>query len=99
MVHLRARYSFWQMLNGVVVSAEVGALKPSPIIYQHLLTTYQLNAQETLFIDDHKLNVEGAPNKSVCMPFSNLFTASNVPTNYAISILLLFNVSQPARGE
>lgn len=60
MNYLRKKYDFWTKFKGVVVSAEVGYLKPSPQIYRHLLATYHLIPQETLFMDDYLPNVEGA---------------------------------------
>lgn len=60
MRYLKQKYDFWHMFRGIVVSAEVGYLKPSPHIYTHLLESYQLKAEETLFFDDVPANVEGA---------------------------------------
>lgn len=60
MIFLRKQYNFWDQFKGVVVSAEVGFLKPTPEIYRYLLEKFCLNANETLFIDDHLPNVEGA---------------------------------------
>ncbi len=57
---LKVKYDFWQKFTGLVVSADVGVLKPAPEIYLHLLQDYQLNPSETLFIDDHLPNVIGA---------------------------------------
>jgi len=60
MVHLRNRYNFWNYFSGVVVSAEVKALKPAKEIYLHLLDSYRLNPQDVVFIDDLPRNIEGA---------------------------------------
>lgn len=60
MHYLKAKYQFWQYFHGVVVSAEIGYLKPAQEIYQHLLATYQLDPKETVFIDDLERNIEGA---------------------------------------
>lgn len=60
MAHLKKTYDFWNYFSGIVISAEIGHLKPSPIIYQHLLTTYQLKPEETIFFDDVDPNVKGA---------------------------------------
>jgi putative hydrolase of the HAD superfamily len=60
MAYLKQKYDFWRMFQGVVVSADVGYLKPSKLIYEHLINTYQLIPSETLFIDDLPLNVAGA---------------------------------------
>jgi putative hydrolase of the HAD superfamily len=58
--YLRKRYNFWQHFQGVVNSAELGILKPSPLIYRHLLETYKLVPEETIFFDDLQTNVDGA---------------------------------------
>jgi putative hydrolase of the HAD superfamily len=59
-VHLRARYDFWRHFEGVVISAELGWLKPDPRIFGHLLKSYGLVPEETVFLDDVLRNVEGA---------------------------------------
>lgn len=58
--HLKSTYTFWNLFDGAIVSAEVGLLKPQPEIYQSLLSNYELQASETVFIDDMSYNVEGA---------------------------------------
>ncbi|HHF2936905.1 TPA: HAD family hydrolase [Vibrio diabolicus] len=58
--HLRATYEFWPLFDGVIISSEVQLLKPQAEIYQALLSTYQLQAEETVFLDDMPYNVEGA---------------------------------------
>ena len=58
--HLRQQYDFWQWFEAVVVSAEVGMMKPHPEIFQHVLQHYRLHANETVFIDDHLPNIEAA---------------------------------------
>jgi putative hydrolase of the HAD superfamily len=60
MAHLRARYDFLERFEGVVNSAEVGMLKPDPAIFRHLLETYDLAAEECLFLDDMAHNIAGA---------------------------------------
>lgn len=60
MIYMRKKYDFWSLFTGVVVSAEVGYLKPSPEIYETLINKYQLNREECIFIDDHLPNVVGA---------------------------------------
>lgn len=58
--HLRATYEFWPLFDGAIISSEVQLLKPQAEIYQALLSTYQLQAEETVFLDDMPYNVEGA---------------------------------------
>lgn len=56
----RKRWSFLDWFDGIVVSAEIKALKPELEIYRHLLDTYGLDAGDCLFIDDVQENVDGA---------------------------------------
>lgn len=60
MAYLKQQYDIWSLFKGIVVSAEVGHLKPSEAIYRHLLDTYAITPSETIFIDDMLVNVEGA---------------------------------------
>ena len=49
-----------EYFDGTIVSAFIGCLKPTPEIYCHLLNTYNLKAEECLFVDDMAINAEGA---------------------------------------
>jgi len=57
--HLRPRHEFWGRFRGIVISAQVGTVKPEPAIYRHLLDSYALEPGETVFLDDRPENVEG----------------------------------------
>ncbi len=54
------RYFSLEFFDGVVVSADVHIVKPDVRIYEHLLSKFNLKAEECLFIDDRADNVEGA---------------------------------------
>ncbi|MBI3452894.1 MAG: HAD family phosphatase [Rhodospirillales bacterium] len=56
----RPRFSFLDRFRGIVVSGEIGVIKPDPRIFGHLLDTYALCARDCLFIDDAPKNVDGA---------------------------------------
>lgn len=58
--HLKSKFDFWPLFDGVTVSAEVGLLKPQPEIYQSLFSTHGLIPSESIFIDDMPHNVKGA---------------------------------------
>ncbi len=55
-----AKYDFFKLFDGIVVSGEEKIIKPDPRIFQILLERYSLDAQECLFIDDTPANVETA---------------------------------------
>ena len=54
------RYDFLQLFEGILVSGEEKMKKPEARIYQLLLDRYQIVAEQALFIDDNRENVEGA---------------------------------------
>ncbi len=54
------RYFELNFFDGIVVSADVHIVKPDVRIYEHLLSKFNLKAEECLFIDDRANNVEGA---------------------------------------
>lgn len=54
------RYSFFKDLDGVVVSGTEKLVKPDKEIYRILLNRYQINAEESLFIDDNYHNIKVA---------------------------------------
>lgn len=52
--------SVLEHFDGLVFSAEVGMAKPDREIYEYVLNTYGLKAEETIFVDDFKVNAEAA---------------------------------------
>jgi putative hydrolase of the HAD superfamily len=58
--HLRQRHNFWDAFSGIVISGEVQMMKPEPEVFVHLLSTFNLRAQECVFIDDLPANIESA---------------------------------------
>jgi len=58
--HLKSRHQFWTVFEGAVVSAEIGMLKPDPVIFRHAIEKFNLMAAETVFFDDVMANVDGA---------------------------------------
>lgn len=52
--------SFVEKFDGKVFSFQEGVVKPEPEIYKILLDRYELKAEECVFIDDTKENVDAA---------------------------------------
>lgn len=52
--------NFFELFDGGVVSYAEKLIKPEEEIYKLILKRYNLNPKETIFIDDTKLNVDGA---------------------------------------
>lgn len=58
--HAEARYGWLDCFDGVVVSGRVGLVKPEREIFEYLLRTYDLRADDIFFIDDHEPNIVAA---------------------------------------
>lgn len=55
-----AKYDFFKLFDGIVVSGEEKLIKPDLKIYRILLDRYKLTAENTLFIDNSPANIEAA---------------------------------------
>jgi 2-haloacid dehalogenase len=55
-----ARFDFFALFDGIIVSAHERVLKPSPAIFRLLVDRYGLALEDCLFIDDTAENVAGA---------------------------------------
>lgn len=49
-----------EQFDGLVFSGVIGMVKPNRDIFEYLLHTYSLKAEECIFIDDRKENLQGA---------------------------------------
>ena len=58
--HAEEKYQWLAWFDGIVVSGRVHLIKPNRDIFDYLLGTYELAAEDILFIDDHELNVVAA---------------------------------------
>lgn len=56
----RERHPFFEHFHGIVVSGDLGLLKPDPAIYHHLASDYGLDLTHCVFIDDIDKNVAAA---------------------------------------
>ena len=57
---LEQHQPFWRFFSGKVVSARGRMMKPEPDIYRYLLVSFDLQAEQCLFIDDSPANVTAA---------------------------------------
>jgi len=55
-----SKYDFFKKFDGGIISYKENLLKPEAEIYTKLLDTYNLKADECLFIDDTIVNIEAA---------------------------------------
>jgi len=70
--YLEKTHTFWDVFNGIVISCRLQLCKPEAGIYQHLLRTHALKAEETLFIDDVQKNLDAAARLGIkTMRFEN----------------------------
>lgn len=57
---VRDTLGIFELFDGRIVSCEVGAAKPEPAIYRHLLDDFGLDPAATVFIDDLQSNLDAA---------------------------------------
>lgn len=57
---LENNYDFFDLFNGQVISGKLGIIKPEKAIYRELITRYELQPQESIFIDDLEENINAA---------------------------------------
>jgi 2-haloacid dehalogenase len=55
-----ARFDFLGWFHGILVSGEVGAIKPEPRIYELLLERFAIDPHRAVYIDDVAANAEAA---------------------------------------
>jgi 2-haloacid dehalogenase len=56
----RGRFDFLDWFAGIVVSGEVGLVKPDPAIFRHAIERFALTPEATIFIDDSAHNAAAA---------------------------------------
>ncbi len=56
----RSRYDFFDLLDGYLISGDVGLVKPDPAIFRALLQRIGRPAAECVFIDDSPANLQAA---------------------------------------
>jgi 2-haloacid dehalogenase len=54
------RFDFLRWFRGMVISGEVGVIKPDPRIYEILLARFAIDPHKTVYIDDIAANAEAA---------------------------------------
>lgn len=62
---MKEKYDFFNLFDGGVVSYEDKLLKPDERIYKTILNRYNLIAEESIFIDDTKINVKAAKEANI----------------------------------
>ena len=55
-----AEHQLDQYFDQIVISSEVGMVKPNPDIFSHTLERLGVTSQEAIFIDDSEKNTHGA---------------------------------------
>ncbi len=54
------RFEFLRLFRGMVISGEVGMVKPDPRIFEHLLERFAIAAGDAVYIDDNPRNAAAA---------------------------------------
>ena len=59
---LKLKFSFFNLVNGIITSERAGAHKPNQKIFQFALSEANTNTESSMFIDDSHANVKSAEN-------------------------------------
>jgi FMN phosphatase YigB (HAD superfamily) len=51
---------FFSLFEGIVISGDVGMVKPDPALFAYLLERYKLDPRKTFYIDDRPENIQAA---------------------------------------
>lgn len=74
--YTKKRYDFFSIFDGIVISCKINSIKPELEIFQYLLQNYNLNPEESVFIDDIKQFVSQAEKLKLktihYLPFTDL---------------------------
>jgi len=62
--YLEKTHACFALCTGVVVSCDIGLIKPDPKIYHHLTDRFSLKPEECIFVDDLQENVDNP--RTVC---------------------------------
>ena len=57
---LKLKFSFFNLVNGIITSERAGAHKPNQKIFQFALSEANTNAASSMFVDDSHANVKSA---------------------------------------
>lgn len=58
--------SLLDQFDGLVLSGTIKMAKPDREIFEYVLNTYSLKAEECLFVDDYQENIDGAEKLGIC---------------------------------
>lgn len=61
----KKKMPFLKYMDGVIFSCDVRMIKPEKEIYEEILRRFDLNAEESVFIDDRKENCQAAENVGI----------------------------------
>lgn len=60
------RFEWLEWFDGIVVSGRVKLIKPDAAIFHYLMDTFDLEAGDIFFVDDHEPNVISARSLGIC---------------------------------
>ncbi len=67
-----AKYDFFELLDGYMLSGEVGSAKPDPLIFRLAMEKFRRSPAECLFIDDSPANISAASSLGfACIQFQS----------------------------
>lgn len=59
-------YDLGDLFDAIVLSGDLGIVKPAPEIYKYTLEKIGIKAEEAIFVDDRKVNIETPKSMGLC---------------------------------
>jgi len=78
------------MFDGIIISGQVGMLKPDPILFEKCLTDFNIQASDAIFIDDTIENIQTAQNIGIATIYCNPNNVTDTRTQL-IKLLKKYN--------
>ena len=60
------KYGLERLFEQIIISSELGVVKPDPKIYLHALDALKIKPSDCIFIDDRKENTDAAETLGIC---------------------------------
>jgi len=55
---------FFSLFDDIIISGEIGLIKPDPLIYEYIIIKNSLDRNHCIFFDDQEVNIDAAKNSS-----------------------------------
>lgn len=89
--YIAKKFRFLKYIDGQIISYQIQHIKPEPEIYRALLEKYQLDPENSIFLDDLEENLEMAKTFGIkTIHFTSLYSSLEKLRNFGVTLPKLF---------